>query len=113
MEIVRNGFGLGDEQRQHAFGFDGDDVVLILQNAFDGEEALAGKQQAILVKQVWPDNGVSYASFIFQTEKDESFGGSWALADDDAAADAETLAVGNITQVAGAADAHGSEPLAG
>ena len=42
MEVVRDGFRLRDEQREHAFGFDGDDVVLILQDAFDGEEFLAG-----------------------------------------------------------------------
>jgi hypothetical protein len=52
MKIVRDGFGFGDEQGLDAFGFDGDDVVLILQDAFNGEEFLAGQQQAIAVEQV-------------------------------------------------------------
>ena len=44
VEVMRERFGLGDKQGLHAFGFDGDDVVLILQNAFDGKESLAAKQ---------------------------------------------------------------------
>src|SRR5258708_28261880 len=39
VKIVRAGFGLGDEQRQHAFGFYRDHIVLILQDTFDGEES--------------------------------------------------------------------------
>lgn len=35
MEIVRDGFSFGDEQWQHTFGFDGDYIILILQNPFD------------------------------------------------------------------------------
>ena len=50
MKVVRSGFRLSDEERRDAFGFDGNDIVLILQDAFDGEEALAGQQQAILMK---------------------------------------------------------------
>src|SRR5271166_6187330 len=50
VKIMRNGFGFRNEQRQHAFGADGNDVILILKNSFDGEETLAGQQQAILMK---------------------------------------------------------------
>ena len=108
VEIVRDGFGFRDEQRQHAFGFDGDDVVLILQDAFDGEKFLAGQQQAILMKQVGCDDGVGHAGFIFQADKHKSFGGAGTLADDDAASDAQPLAAGKVAQIAGAANAHGS-----
>jgi len=67
MEIVGNGFGFGDEERLHAFGADRDHIVLILQDAFDGEEALAGQQQAVFVKQIGADYCVRYSRFIFQT----------------------------------------------
>ena len=65
MKVVRVGFGFRNEQGQNAFGFDGDDVVLILQNTFDGEEALASKKQAILMEQVGRHDGIGYAGFIF------------------------------------------------
>ena len=67
VEVMRNGFRFGDEQRQHALGFDRDDVVLILKDAFDGEEFLAGQQQAILMKQIGRDDRVGDSGFIFQT----------------------------------------------
>ena len=67
MEIVRNGFGFCDEEWLHTFGADGDHVVLILQDAFDGEEALAGQQQAIFVKQIGAHDGVGDSGLVFQT----------------------------------------------
>ena len=63
------------------------------------------------VKQIGRDDGVGHSGFIFQTEKNKSFCGSGTLADDDASSDAKALAVGNIAQFAGAADAHGIEPV--
>src|ERR1039458_7318038 len=64
------------------------------------------------MEQVGRDDGVGHAGFIFQTYKHKSFCSSWALADNDAAADAETLAAGNVAQFAGAANSHGIEPFA-
>ncbi len=40
VEIVRGSFGLRNKQGLHTFGFHGDHIVLILQDAFDGQEAL-------------------------------------------------------------------------
>src|SRR5271166_3418340 len=105
-----NGFGFRDEQVLHAFGADRDDVVLMLQDAFNGEEALARQEQTVLMKQVGRDDGVGHAGFIFQADKNKTFGGTRALADDDAASDAQPLAAGKVAQIAGAANAHGSEP---
>src|ERR1700756_4263423 len=67
VEIVGSSFCFRDEERLHAFGADGDHVVLILQDAFDGEEALAGQEQAVFVKQIGANDGVRYSRFIFQT----------------------------------------------
>ena len=52
MEVVRTGFGFGDEEGLDAFSADGDYVVLILQDAFYGEEALASEQQAVFVEEI-------------------------------------------------------------
>src|SRR5580698_6417120 len=112
MKVVGDGFGFGDEERLHTFGFDGDNVVLILQDAFDGEETFTGQQYTVLMKQVGRDDGVSHTSFIFKANKNKSFGSTRALAGDDAASDAQTLAVRNITQFDGSANTHGIEPPA-
>jgi len=112
MKIVRGGFGFRNKQGQHALGANGDDVVLILKNSFDGQKALAGQQQAILMKQVRRDDGIGHPGFIFQADEDESLGGSRALAGNDAASDAETPPAGNVAQFNGTANAHGIEPRA-
>src|ERR1700752_99480 len=62
------------------------------------------------MKQVGRDDGVGDAGFIFQADKDKTFGRSGALARDDAASDAETLAARNLAQFAGTANPHGIEP---
>src|SRR5689334_16348960 len=62
------------------------------------------------MKQVGRDDGVGNSGFIFQAEKDKSLGGAGALADNNAASDAEALAAGNTAQFAGATNAHGIEP---
>src|SRR5271165_3658649 len=63
------------------------------------------------MKQVGSDDCVGHSGFIFQTEKNKSFGGSGTLAHNDAASDAKPPAVGNITELTGAANAHGIEPF--
>jgi len=112
VKVVRDRFCFCDEQRLYAFGADRNNVVLILQNSFDGEESLTGQQQAILMKQIRTDNGVCDSGFIFQAQKYKSLGGAGTLAGNNAASDAETLARGQIAQFAGAPNAHGTEPCA-
>ena len=85
MEVVRTGLGLGDEEREYAFGFDGDHVVLILQNALDHEEAFGDQQEAVLVQQIGMDDCISNPGFVFEAEEEEAFGGAGTLAGDDAA----------------------------
>src|SRR5947208_3233205 len=82
IKIVRYGFGLGDRQGEHVFGFYGNHIILILQNSFDHEKLLRTYQQTIFLKQVWIDNGVSNPGFILQTQKDKSFCRPRALAGD-------------------------------
>src|SRR5947199_10601099 len=94
IKIVRNGFGLGDGQGQHAFGFYGNHIILILQNSFDHEKLLRTYQQTIFLKKVWIDNGVSHPRFIFQTQKDKSFCRPRALAGANTPSDAYAAAIG-------------------
>jgi hypothetical protein len=44
IKIVRAGFGLRDGQRQDTLGFDGNHIILVLQNSFDHQELLGGYQ---------------------------------------------------------------------
>src|SRR3989442_8657023 len=74
IKIVRNGFGLGDGQGQHAFGSYGNHIILILQNSFDHEKLFGTYQRTIFLKQVSIDNGVSNPGFILQTQKEKT---SW------------------------------------
>src|SRR5438874_10538033 len=94
IKIVWNGVGLGDGPWQHAFGFYGNHIILILQNYFDHEKLLRTYQQTIFLKQVWIDNGVSNPGFILQTQKDKSFCRPRALAGDNAPSDTCSPAVG-------------------
>jgi hypothetical protein len=93
VKVVGDSFGFCDKQWLHALGADGDDVVLILQDAFDGEESLAGQQQSVLVKEIGTDDGVGDSGFVFQTDEDESFGGTGALSGDGSAPDPEALLI--------------------
>jgi hypothetical protein len=38
VEVVRNSFGFRNKKRKYAFGFHRDHIVLILQDAFDGQK---------------------------------------------------------------------------
>jgi len=66
VEVVGSSFCFCDEERLHAFGADGDHVVLILQDTFDSEEALAGQQKAIFVKQIGANDRVRDPGLVFQ-----------------------------------------------
>jgi len=105
VKIVRTGFGLGDEEGKDAFGFDGDDIILILQNAFDHEKAFGDQQKAIFVEQVGMDDRIGDSGFIFEAEEEKAFGGAGTLASDDAASDAEALTVSEGFERRGGADA--------
>jgi len=86
-------------------GFHGDDAVEVLELAFDEEEALAEDLEFELVEGVGSDDGVHDAGFVFHAKEDETFGGAWALTDDDGSGDADSAAVGNAFEVNGALDA--------
>ena len=105
MKIVRGGFGAGDAQGADALGLDGDYAFLILQFALDQQKLLVHDEDVICVEKLRRDDGVGDAGFIFDAEKDESFGGAGALARDHSAGDANLGAIGKIAEFDGGANA--------
>src|SRR5512135_1073358 len=77
-------------------------MVEVLQGAFNQQELFANEQEAIFFEQSGGDDGVGDAGLILQAEKNESVGGAWALAGDDAAGNAYAPSVFDVLQVAGA-----------
>ena len=105
MEIVGGSGGAGNCERTNAVGFDGDDVVLILEDAVDEKKALVDHGDAILREKLRGDDGVGDAGFVLDAEEYESFGGAGALAGDDGTGDAESGAVRETAKLDGGADA--------
>src|SRR4051812_13618804 len=68
VEVVRTGGSSGELQRSDALGADRDDVVLMLEDAFDEHEAHRYQLNAIFFEEVGRDDGVGDAGFIFQTQ---------------------------------------------
>ena len=50
VEVVGGGWGGADRQWQNAAGFDGNDVVLILQNSFDQQKLVVHHGSVVLLK---------------------------------------------------------------
>lgn len=103
MVVVGLRFGGGDSQRQNARGFDGNDVVLILQQAFDAEEFFAIDDEAVFFVEIRADDDVGDAGFVLEAQKDKTLGGAGTLAGNHATGHDGERAVGNAAQIAGAA----------
>lgn len=76
-----------------------DDAVLVLERAFDQKKTAARDDHAATLEDVWSKDYVGDAGFVFQREKDESLGGAWALACDDAACDSYGVMIRTAQQV--------------
>jgi hypothetical protein len=83
-------------------GFDGDDVVLMLKAAGNQEEWFLGDDEAEFFKELRVYDNIRNAGFIFEAEKDETFGGAGALAANDVARDADQLVVASGGEIGGA-----------
>jgi hypothetical protein len=94
MEIMRSNFDVGYIERRYALGFDVDYTVLMLERTFDTHEAAARNDDAILFESVGGEDDVGDPGFVFEGEKDEAFGGSGALARNDAAGNTDVVMVG-------------------
>ena len=86
---MRTDIGARDVKRDYSLGFDVNNSVLILERAFDQEEAIARYCDAVLLEYIGCEDDVGDAGFVFEGEKDEALGCAGALAGDDAAGDAD------------------------
>ena len=77
-----------DVERRNALGFDVNHAVLVLQRAIYEQKTTVGDDHAVTFEDVWGEDDVRYAGFVFQREEDEPLCGAWTLAGDDAASDA-------------------------
>jgi len=91
VEIVRGCLSSSDGEWKNALGFDGDDIVLILEYALDHQEALGDEENPIFLNKIGMHDGIGDAGFVFNAEEYESLGGAGALARDDATADSQAL----------------------
>jgi len=98
MKVMSGSGGAGEMKGLDVGGFYGDDAVLVLQRAFDEQKRVVDHDGVIFFELLRGDNNVSDAGFVFQTEKDEAFGGSRALADDDSSRYANERAVTEESQ---------------
>jgi hypothetical protein len=83
-------------------GFDGDDVVNVLEAAGDEEERFLGDDEAEFLEEVRVDDGVGDGGLVFKADEDEAFGSAGALAANDVAGDANDLVVAGVREVGGA-----------
>ena len=94
MEIVRGGaLELAVVKAFDVAGLDDVNAVGGLEAAFDEEEAFLGDDEPQFFEELWSDDGVGDAGFVFEADENEPFGGAGALATDHVARDADDLAV--------------------
>jgi hypothetical protein len=72
-----------EKERLNPAGFHGYGSILVLQRSRDYKERAMHNGGVFFFEKLWSDDDVGDACFIFETEKDEPFGGSWALANND------------------------------
>src|SRR2546423_7251083 len=95
MKIVRSGFGLGDRQGTNALRFDGDDILLILQTAFNEQKLLMDDGDVILLKQLRGDDGIGDSRLVFEAQAHVALSGSRTLTRNHRAGHANMGAVAN------------------
>src|SRR5688572_7692273 len=79
-----------------ALCFDEDDVVGVLDLAFDDKEVFLGNKEAGFLEESWSDDGIGNAGFVFETYKHKAFGGPGTLPADDVARNAHALAMASF-----------------
>src|SRR4029453_4496535 len=82
MKVVRNNGRFANGHDLHARGFNGNDVIDILQSAFDEKKFSSDDDKSIFRKQVRRDDRIRNAGFVFETEKHEALCGARTLASD-------------------------------
>src|SRR5437588_12243049 len=96
MKIVGNSLRLSYVKGGKAAGFHGDDIVLILQDAFDQNEFLADQEQTAFLKHIRRNDDVGNAGFILHAEEHETLCRTGALTDDDTSCYANQAAIAEM-----------------
>src|ERR1051325_5628279 len=102
MKIVGGDGSFACSENLHAIGFHGNDIVDILQAAFDQEKFTSNNCEAILLKNVGRDDCIRDAGLVFETQEHETFGGAGTLSSDDSAGNQHVSAVANVVEGDGA-----------
>ena len=80
MEIVRVAAGgWAMIERGDVFGADVNDIMMILQAAFDDEKRFMDDEEPLLLEELRCDDGVGHAGFVFKTHEGETFSGARTL----------------------------------
>ena len=107
------GSGSGaDGEGLYGTGFEMNDVVLILDDAGDKNEALVEHDHTILIIKIRGDDDAGGSGFVLEGHKDEAFGGAGALAGDNTTSGRGGDAVRKIAKFDGGFDAVGAKSFA-
>src|SRR5688572_22259460 len=100
MKVPGGRGGLKDRDLLDARGLHMDDVVDVLDGAFEKKELALNHGGAISIQNIRRDDDVRDACFIFETHEDEAFRSSRPLSCDHAARHANQAAVGSVREIA-------------
>ena len=84
----------------HARSLHMDDVIDVLQRAFEEKELALNDRGAIALENIRRDDDVGNAGFVFEAEEDEAFCGAGTLSCDDTSGNANPATVGDTCQIA-------------
>lgn len=93
MKVVRLHFGVNKVERLYHPGFNGNHAILVLQNASYQQKRMMNNHSVVFLKKLRRDDYVGNARFVFETQKDESFGSTGALANNYGAGNRHKLAI--------------------
>lgn len=105
MKVVGSSFCAGDGQWLDANGFDGDDIVLILQLALDEQELLVDDDHMVSREELRRDDGIGDAGFVLEAQKNKTLRGARALTGDHRSGNADMSPVRELGQLDGGANA--------
>ena len=90
---------MGDGNGFHVGGFHVNDVVYILNGAFDQQEFSLNNGEAVFVQDIGRDNDVGNTGLVFEAEEDETFCRSRTLTGDHATGYADAASMRHPGQI--------------
>src|SRR5437870_4794568 len=87
-------------QRPEFFSFDRALAIGVLKNALDDQAGGADDDRSLIAEELRADDRLRHPGFIFQREKNESFGRPWTLSYNDCSGSRDTSSIRNAFQIA-------------